>query len=188
LLGVLVRIWARTWRTELRVDPDLPASGQRVYAFWHGRQMPLAAAARRSDTAVLVSHSRDGDLQRSVLRSLGLCVLRGSTSRGGAEGLRRMLRALRQGRNAAFAVDGPRGPRGRVKPGARWVASRAGARLVPVGVAASRTVVLRRTWDEFEIPLPFARVCVFLGAPVTSGRLDRAIDRATEQARCAFER
>jgi hypothetical protein len=159
-----------------------------VYAFWHGRQMPLVRLRREHPTAVLVSHSRDGALQAAVLRSLGIEVLRGSTSRGGAQGLRGMLRALRRGCDAAFAVDGPRGPIGRSKAGAGWVAERAEAALVPVGVAASHAVVLRRTWDRFEIPLPFSRVCVLLGPPVGAHDLDRAIELATDQARSAVSR
>ena len=188
LIGVLVRCWAGTWRTECRVAPELVVDAQHVFAFWHGQQMPLLAVPRRRPTAVLVSHSRDGALQAGGLGSLGLWVLRGSPSCGGAEGLRRMLGALREGMDAAFAVDGPRGPRYRAKAGAGWVAARSGALLVPVGVAASRRIVLRRSWDRFEIPLPFARVCVFLGAPVSGRCLTRGIELATARARAGFDR
>jgi lysophospholipid acyltransferase (LPLAT)-like uncharacterized protein len=96
---------------------------------------------------------------------------------------------LRGGADAAFAVDGPRGPNRRAKAGAARAAVRTGARLVPVGAAASSSWVLSRSWDRFEIPLPFARVSVHVGAPVDAscaghrpGVLDQAIERATARA------
>ena len=191
LLGWLVRIWAWTWRVRVAVHPaaDLADPTPLVFAFWHGQQMPLVAASRRRALVVMVSHSRDGALQAGVLRALGLQVVRGSSSRGGAEGLRRVLRAVARGTDAAFAVDGPCGPLGHARPGAARAAHRAGARLVPVGSAASRSWVLSSSWDHFEIPLPFARVCIHVGSRLDPKRaadsprlLGRAIDRARRLA------
>ena len=74
-----------------------------------------------------------------------------------------MIRAVREGADAAFAVDGPRGPLYTAKRGALVVAERARARLVPVACAARRTWVLQRAWDRFEIPLPFTTVAIAVG-------------------------
>jgi lysophospholipid acyltransferase (LPLAT)-like uncharacterized protein len=35
-----------------------------------------------------------------------------------------------------------------------------------VGFAARRTLVLRRTWDQFQLPWPFTRVVVVVGPAV----------------------
>jgi lysophospholipid acyltransferase (LPLAT)-like uncharacterized protein len=190
LLGWLVRAWAWTWRTELVIAAKTPWWGTTplVFAFWHGQQMALIAARRRRRIAALVSWSRDGEWQTGVMRSLGISVLRGSSSRGGSEGLRRIVRALRQGQDAAFAVDGPRGPLGQAKAGAAQAALLAGALVVPVAGAASRRHVLGKTWDGFELPLPFARVAIVVGEPLDgawaarhAGVLGDAID-CTRQA------
>jgi lysophospholipid acyltransferase (LPLAT)-like uncharacterized protein len=167
-LGFVVWMWSRTWRIQLRVPPGLVLSqpGSIVFAFWHGQQMPLAALRRRGKTAALVSLSGDGAIQNGVLRLLGLQVVHGSTTRGGAQGLRGMIAALQSGTDAAFAVDGPRGPLRRAKCGAAHAAWRSGARLVPVGAAALPCCILSRSWDKFEVPLPFARVQICLGLPV----------------------
>ena len=77
-----------------------------------------------------------------------------------------MLSELSRGADAAFAVDGPRGPRERAKPGAARTAELGGAALLPVSSAACRSIVLKRTWDRFELPLPFSRVVVVVGAPL----------------------
>ena len=58
-------------------------------------------------------------MQARALALQGLRVVRGSSSRGGARGLAALGRRMKRDRaDAAFAVDGPRGPYGVVKPGA----------------------------------------------------------------------
>ena len=164
VISWLVRGWARTWRIRWIDGPPTRDSARRtVYAFWHGQQMALVARRYPGPLATLVSLSRDGELQASVMHRLGLVVVRGSSSRGGAKGLYAMIRAVRDGADAAFAVDGPRGPLYSAKRGALVVAERARARLVPVACAARRTWVLQRAWDRFEIPLPFTTVAIAVG-------------------------
>lgn len=185
-LGLLVRIWARTWRVRWI---DAPPNDRAVYAFWHGQQMALVAARRGTPLTTLVSLSRDGELQASVMRRLGLHVVRGSSSNGGARGLRGMIRAVRAGSDAAFAVDGPRGPAHRAKRGVLVVGELARARIVPLASAARRTWVLHGAWDRFEIPLPFTTVAIAVGAPrsfapTSEGALElaRAIHRERSRA------
>ncbi len=171
-LGLLVRAWLRTLRVRVEVDPRLRAAADRpwVLAFWHGAQWPLLAWRRRRRTVVLVSLSRDGALQARALGVQGFRVVRGSSSRGGARGLAALVRVMkREGADAAFAVDGPRGPLGVVKPGAVAAARATGAVLVPMAGAVRRGIVLARTWDRFAIAWPFSRVDVALGAPIDPG-------------------
>ena len=169
LLGLVARVWLRTLRLRLVVHPALAAVHDRawVLAFFHGTQWPLLAWRRRGPTWVLVSLSADGEMQSRALRLQGLSVVRGSSSRGGARGLAALVRAMKRGRaDAAFAVDGPRGPYGEVKPGVVLAAKATGAVLVPMGSAMSRGTVLARAWDRFALAWPFAKVTVVLGAPL----------------------
>lgn len=186
----LVRAWLCLLRVRVHAHPSLASEqGPLVWVFWHGTQMAVLAGPRRRPTAVLVSLSRDGELQTGVMRRHGMVVVRGSSSRRAAGGLRGLLRELARGHDAAFAVDGPRGPLHRVKPGALACARRAGARIVPIGVAASRAWVLSRTWDRFVLPMPFSRVAIVLGAPlspdVATGALESAIHEANAAAAAA---
>jgi lysophospholipid acyltransferase (LPLAT)-like uncharacterized protein len=143
---------------------------------------------------VLVSLSRDGSLQARALGLQGLTVVRGSSSRGGARGLVGVVRRLRDGFDAAFAVDGPKGPLGVVKGGAVTAARAAGAWLVPVGAAIDRGLVLERAWDRYMVAWPFSRVSIVMGAPIdprlSSAREDfeEAIHRATAAAESQFDR
>ncbi len=189
LLGLVVWAWTRTLRVTL--EADLAEVGRRrVFAFLHGQQMALLAAPW-GPVVVLVSLSRDGAIQASVMRRLGFLVVRGSSSRGGVRGLAGIVRELSGGADAAFAVDGPRGPRGVPKPGAALAASLTGAELVPVATAAARSIVVSRAWDAFEIPLPFTRVAIVAGAAVraTAARSDpEVLGAALRGARARAER
>jgi lysophospholipid acyltransferase (LPLAT)-like uncharacterized protein len=189
--GLLVRVWLATLRVRVTMDARLLALGDDrawVMGFLHGLQWPLFAWKRRRETVVLVSLSRDGALQTRALALLGLSVVRGSSSRGGARGLVRIVRALREGKDAAFAVDGPKGPFGVVKGGVVTAAKAGRAHLVPVGAAMAHGLVLKRAWDLFAIAFPFSRVEIVFGAPIDptspSAReeLESAIACANEEA------
>lgn len=177
-LGALIWLWLRTLRLRV-IDRTSEAAragaAPWVLAFFHGTQVPLLAWRRRRATCVLVSLSRDGALQARVMATNGMTVVRGSSSRGGARGLAAIVRRLRGGGlDAAFAVDGPRGPYGVVQPGALACARHAGGRVVPIGSACAPKKVFARAWDRFALPWPFARAVVVVGP-----ELDDAADEAT---------
>ncbi len=179
LVGLLLRVWLATLRVQLRVEPSLGSvTAPWVLAFFHGTQFPLFAWRRRGPTAVLVSLSRDGTLQAGILRALGFRVVRGSSSRGAARGAAALVRRARAGDDLAFAVDGPRGPRGSVKPGAAWAARRAHGALVPMGGAVARGRVFSRTWDRYTLAWPFSRVGVVLGPPLAASASAHEIGEA----------
>lgn len=196
LLGALVRVWLSTLRFSLVIDPALAGSASAasdlpwILALWHGQQMLLLRWPRRRRTIVLVSLSRDGDLLAGALPVLGCGVERGSTSRGGAGGLRSIVRRLRSGCDAAFAVDGPKGPRRSVRAlGASAAARLAGGVVVPLAAACSASWELSRTWDRFELPRPFSRVAVALGAPLDpeAASSPSGLAEAVESARAVAE-
>lgn len=191
-LGWLVRAWVGTFRVDWRLPPGLDWADRArwVIAFRHGEQMAIVGARhlRPRRRAILVSCSRDGALQSGVMKVLGMVVERGSSTRRAAAGLRAVVARLSAGLDAAFAVDGPRGPWGRAKPGAALAAAVGSARLVPVAGAAAPCVRLG-SWDRFEVPLPFARVAVVVGAPVDAELarrdptvLERSLDAARREA------
>jgi lysophospholipid acyltransferase (LPLAT)-like uncharacterized protein len=183
LLGIVARLWLSTLRVRVVPDPALALASGRpwVLAFWHGTQWPLLAWQRRRRTVVLVSLSLDGALQARALALQGLRVVRGSSSRGGARGLAAVIRTMkREHADAAFAVDGPRGPRGIVKGGVVMAAQAAGAVVVPVTGRVRNGLVLTRAWDRFAIAWPFTRVDVILGAPIEPRSVDacRLVERS----------
>jgi lysophospholipid acyltransferase (LPLAT)-like uncharacterized protein len=167
--------------------------GRYLYAFWHENMLLLAYLYARADVCVLISQHADGELIADVCRHLGLRTVRGSTTRGSVEALRRMLRLARKG-HLAITPDGPRGPRRRVQPGVVYLAARTGLPIVPVGVGYRRAW-RTRSWDRLALPCPFSLGICVTEEPITVPpgadrqalaeyvrRLEEALHRATEIA------
>lgn len=149
-----------------------------VFVLWHGRLLPPTYHHRQQGVVTLISQHRDGEYITRVVQRWGYVAVRGSSSRGGMQALRELLRHLRSGRSLAITPDGPRGPREKLKLGPLLAAQRAGAPVIPVGSAANRARFFGG-WDRFLIPMPFARLQVVYGAPVW---IPRDADEAALQA------
>lgn len=171
LLAFVLRLWGRSLRvrrrgTEVFFDPTLRAQ-RPVIILWHDEIFPLIPIHAGERLACVVSQSRDGEILAQVLECLGFATVRGSSSRGGLRALvaaRRFMEAT--GRGVIFTVDGPRGPRHRVKPGAVFLAGLAGSPIVPVRVRMERVKIFHKAWDKFQLPWPFSRCTVVYGEPV----------------------
>ena len=105
---------------------------------------------------VLVSRHRDGRLIGAVVRHLGIGLIYGSSTRGGAAGVLAALPLLARGEHVLITPDGPRGPRRVAARGVAKVASMAGAPVLPCAAQTSRRRALR-SWDRMVILLPFGR-------------------------------
>jgi len=190
LVAALVRLLGPTLRLRAEgveaLAPSWTAARPLIYCVWHGRMLMvpwLNARLRRSHGArtvrVLASRSRDGGLIAEYARCFGLDVVRGSSSRGGAGALRALVAAVESGRDVALAPDGPRGPRRQLGIGVVALAALTGAPVVPLGFAA-RPAWRLATWDEFQIPRPFARAALVFGA-MTSIARDADRERARKE-------
>lgn len=164
-----IRVLRATCRLEFRNDGEIRrrerAGEHFLLAFWHRHLLLMPYGYHGEKISVLISSSRDGELIARTVSRLGIDSSRGSTTRGGAAGLRELLRKAKQGFDIAFTPDGPKGPRGKVQPGALLAAAAAGFPIVPVGLAASRAKLLR-SWDRFVVPWPFSRVVFVYGEPL----------------------
>lgn|SRR5262245_36363943 len=135
-----------------------------IYAFWHENMLLPAYHYGRPDILVLISQHADGQLIANICRHLGFGLVRGSTTRGGVEALRYMLRA---GGDVHLAItpDGPRGPRRIVQPGVVYLAARTGLPIVPVGIGHDRPWRIK-SWDRFAVPRPWSQARCVLGEPM----------------------
>lgn len=159
LVGMTLRI-----RTE-NYDAVTSLAGGCIISGWHGRSFVAANFFRNQGVWVIISHSRDGEIQNRIFTRLGFNTIRGSTGRGGARAAIESIRALRDGGRMALTPDGPRGPSGIVQPGIMTMAQKSGAALVPIGISA-RPRWLVPTWDRYMIPMPFAKCLMVYGEPI----------------------
>jgi lysophospholipid acyltransferase (LPLAT)-like uncharacterized protein len=121
----------------------------------------------------LISPSVDGTAPAMLVGRIGGYVIRGSSTHTGARALRDYYETIvKHEISPALTPDGPRGPVHEFKPGAVMLSQLTGKPILPVSIAASRTWRFR-TWDKFELPLPFSRVVIAYGEPV---RMPRSLD------------
>jgi lysophospholipid acyltransferase (LPLAT)-like uncharacterized protein len=158
-----------------------------IFAMWHRSLLAGAWHFRNRGIAILISGSFDGELIARTVERLGFLPVRGSSSRGGAPGLRNLERAFRTGHHCAITADGPRGPAMVAKAGTAQLATLVGSDVGAFCVLPERAWVLR-SWDRFLIPKPFSRVVV--AWPVRVGADARAVqgalDRSVEIAEAAL--
>lgn len=166
----LARLWNMTLRfSQEGVEPylALKAQGKNVVAaFWHDELYPLIHLHRDQGIVAVLSQSRDGEFLAQVMARFGFKAARGSSRRGGTAALVAARKQMREHHaDVVFTVDGPRGPRHKVKEGAIYLAAKSGAPLVPIRVFMSRTHVFRKAWDQFQLPLPGAWCRAVYGRP-----------------------
>ncbi len=171
VLAYFVRLWHLTLRvkrvnSEVFTDPELRAK-RPVIMLWHDEMFPLIPAHAGERMACVVSQSKDGEILARALESFGYMTVRGSSSRGGMRALIAAKRIMdEQGVGVIFTVDGPRGPRHKVKPGAIFLANHAGSPIVPVRAVMTRAKIFHRAWDKFQLPWPFSKCTIIYGAPI----------------------
>jgi len=162
----LVRLTGRYHETGLEhLEQGRDERGSAIWAVWHNRLLGAIAIHAGKGIGAVISQSRDGELISRAVERMGYKALRGSTSRGGTEALRGVIRHARAGKVVVFTPDGPKGPRYEVQQGTAFAAMRLGLPVVPLGVAARPKVVFN-SWDRFQLPLPFSRVEVVYGPPM----------------------
>ncbi|MBI5211714.1 MAG: DUF374 domain-containing protein [Elusimicrobia bacterium] len=174
--------WTTRWRVlagEHRAG--LRRRGQRcLLAFWHQRQVFFTYTHRGAGAKVLVSRSRDGEIIARVMELSGIQTARGSSSRGFTAALKEMVRTVSEGLDIGITPDGPKGPAREVKDGAVFLAQKLGIPILPITNSLTNKLVFGRSWDKFQLPLPFGRGIVRYGAPIVVGPSDDVAAKAAE--------
>ena len=194
LVFALVRVVAATLRYRWATPPaQLPEAGRPyIFCTWHNR-LPLSLimyrkyvehGTRPHRLAAIVSASRDGAVLTRILELFGVQPARGSSSRRGAQVLLELSTWADRGYDIAFAPDGPRGPCYEMKAGVIALSQMTGRPLVPASYHLGWKISLR-SWDRFQIPIPFSKCTFFIGEPVPVPRELSEEDR--EKIRLDFQ-
>lgn len=178
-IRLIVKAISATYRVRFATEEDcqrLEAMAANpspaILCCWHNRIFFFADFLERQlvhrgyTGKTMISMSKDGDIGTRLAELAGVSVIRASSSRGGARGLRELHRVLDQEKLSVFVLpDGPRGPRYELKKGVIALAQMTGAPVIPLSWAPARAWTLR-SWDRFIIPKPFTKVTVGVGEPV----------------------
>jgi lysophospholipid acyltransferase (LPLAT)-like uncharacterized protein len=163
LIGPTLR-YSISWE-ELPAGPSVTHERPVIYSFWHRAVFAGAWLWRNIGAAVLVSRSFDGEFIARTIEKLGFIAIRGSSSRGGAQGLLGLKTQLEKGTPVVFTIDGPRGPKYVAKQGPVILSRVTALPMVAFFVALSDAWVLN-TWDRLIIPKPFSKALVRFSAKI----------------------
>ncbi len=169
MLSRVLRLQGLTWRVHSEGREHLnrlyAAEKRFLLCFWHGKYVPIFTLLEGYETCVISSLSERGSVIAEICRNFGYQSVQIPDQPRHAS-LRLMVEVLAEAQAGAVAVDGPLGPRGRVKSGVIRMASALGFVLLPVSVGSRRKIALNKRWDRMEIPLPFTKVCLVIGEPI----------------------
>ena len=126
--------------------------------------MPAGWDVSRPITLLRSVH-RDGLLIGRAISFLGYKTVAGSSNRGGATGLRKLIKELQNGTSIGITPDGPRGPRMRMTPGAIVAARLGGVPIIPVAWNTKHRKLLG-TWDKMILARPFSKGIFIYGEPI----------------------
>jgi lysophospholipid acyltransferase (LPLAT)-like uncharacterized protein len=170
---VLIKFIGMTQRLEVRnlknVEDIFNEKGNVIFAFWHNRFMMIPYLYRRlfgnKESVTLISQSRDGEFLVRGLKYFRPYLVRGSSSKGGSEALKKLVSEIREGKDCIITPDGPRGPRYEVQGGTASLAVLSKTPIIPVSYSSSRKKILN-SWDRTIITLPFGKTVVIFGDPI----------------------
>lgn len=194
-------IWAGYWLIRLigptlRVAISYEEGAQQtvserplIVSLWHSCLIPATYVCRNIGVRVMSSNSYDGEYMGRIIHKFGFVAVKGSSSRNAVRALLGLRRTLEDGWTVAFTLDGPRGPRRKVKPGPAALARSSGVPLSMFHAAVEKAWVLH-TWDRLMIPAPFSRVLLRFGKliPVPHNASDEDLERYTAELQGSLDR
>jgi len=177
--GLLVFVLLRSLAMTIRFNWDNcasminhPLAGPMIFCIWHNRlgfcmeaYGKFKQSSPRAGLAALVSASKDGGFLAAILQRFGVQPVRGSSSRRGPQALLELTTWADRGFDLAITPDGPRGPAHKVQEGVMALAQLTGLPIVPFSCHAAWKIQLK-SWDKFQIPLPFTRCQMNVGEPI----------------------
>ena len=141
--------------------------GQFILSMWHGQQCVVYSVKDKEKFYTLISASNDGEIIAEAALSLGVKSVRGSSKRHGASAALSLIDKLKEGSSIGIMVDGPRGPKGKVKDGIINIAKLSGVPIIPVSwQSRQKTFVKFNSWDSFQIPFGPCKTIALFGEPV----------------------
>lgn len=154
---------------------------------WHHHQLLVPGLLGPKGVYFLVSRSKGAEMLKMAAKVFGSRFVQGVRGLDGPKSTVRLLRILQEGHSIALAPDGPRGPKFYAKPGAAYLSVRLGIPIIPVAMAASCRILNPFSWDRYWIPLPFSKVVVVVGRPLTPSKVNKDLKSSIEPLRACIQ-
>src|SRR5574344_463175 len=167
LLGQIVHVlfFIESLMLEMRTY-NYPKEERFILALWHSDQCALYSVSDRKKLNILISNSNDGRMIARCCELMGYSTIGGSSKRDGMSALLKMAEKLKNGENIAIMIDGPKGPKHKVKRGVVNLAKQSGVPIIPLAFESDqKSLVKLKTWDEFRFPVCFNKLVAYYGEP-----------------------
>jgi lysophospholipid acyltransferase (LPLAT)-like uncharacterized protein len=196
LVTTIIWLLKRTIRWNHTGSESRPENTPCIVSCWHSRLLLTPFLLGKWQGPVIISDHHDGVLIAAVYENFGVKAFRGSSSKGGARALLKLIRQAKEGASPGITPDGPRGPAQVVKEGVAQIAIKSCSPVLPVCYATSRQWRLS-SWDAFYVPKPFSKGIVVVGEPLFAEdnegitdftkRIQQAMDANQQQADHYFQ-
>ena len=169
-LGILISLVKGFFHIEkhlLKIKNINYPKEQVIFSMWHCDQCLVYGIEDKSKFYALISASNDGEIIAKAAQCLNIQSVRGSTKRRGVAASLELIEKLKEGNSAAIMVDGPRGPKGKVKDGIINISKISRVPIVPVvWESRDKTFYQFNTWDKFKVPIGPCKAVALYGEPI----------------------
>ena len=169
-LWLLIRLLKLFFLTEqhlLKIKHINYPKGQFIMAMWHRHQCLTYGIQDKNKFFALISASNDGEIIAEAAKVLNIQSVMGSSGRRGVAASLELIEKLKEGNSVAIMVDGPKGPKGKVKDGIVNISKISGVPIIPAyWTSKDKTFLTFPTWDGFQVPLGFCKSVAIYGNPV----------------------
>lgn len=140
---------------------------QFIFAMQHCHQCLVYGVKDKSKFYALISASNDGEIIAKAAECLNIKSIRGSSKRRGVAASLELIDRIKEGNSAGIMVDGPRGPKWKVKDGIVNIAKITRVPIIPVAwTSKNKTFLTFNSWDKFNAPLGPCQTVALYGEPI----------------------
>jgi hypothetical protein len=180
IISFIVSWILKFWNLFIRVELIIPEDTNKVIednkgfilAAWHNQILSLTYHSskylqkkRGIKLAPLVSHSKDGEYIYETFLRFGMHSVRGSSSRGGANAFRALIKRIKNYNAPIISPDGPRGPKYKLQAGVVQIAAMTGVPIICFSSIYNRYHEFK-SWDRHRFPKFFSKQIILYSNPI----------------------
>jgi hypothetical protein len=135
-----------------------------IFYSWHKNIFAIAAFLSKNNFSLhcIASPSLDGRFLGALTERIGLKVLYGSAHKNPISLVRESIEILKNHGQLFVIGDGSRGPAEKLQPGVNYFSRKTGLPLIFINCKVSKKIVFKKSWDKFQLPLPFSKIYIEL--------------------------
>lgn len=136
-----------------------------ILSAWHCNVFAGVIMIENLNFHILISQSRDGDLIDIIAKKFKNTSVRGSSSKGGIQALKKLIKLAKENKRIVITPDGPKGPAFKVQDGIITLASKTGIPIIAFHLESTKQKIAK-SWDSTRIPFLFNKIIIRYSDPI----------------------